>query len=388
MGVVFSVFDEREGPIVVYSTIKDPIITKKIAVKSIVSTLTSVKTSATEKLEGEAIIPFPDENKLAFIFYTSLDQKTEGGENRVISLSAIVENEHNSVLYSKATLLSQKASELKISLNKDYKYGQQLSSDLIKEFEAWGQIVTSTAVDITAEKQISFTILSLFDLFPIQKSLRKYEDPLVPLFLGLFVKVPVVLVGPNIEFLLEIADLLRGYLPNEELDVRLAINLHAESQNQAQSYGIPRAHLVLLNEEQYRRAIFYREPVIILRIGRNSSYNNYHSPSKAVSFVEDLMKKIRSFEDETVCNLYLQGEFKVFSKKMSILKDFCVAGKQDSLKSLSKELKVKENYLICLSEALRIHGEVSHKEINRMFKGKTHFTKTDTSNPRSVGIIQ
>jgi hypothetical protein len=387
LDVVFSVFDERKGPIAVYSTIKDPIITKKIAVKSIVSTLTSVKTSETEKLEGEAIIPFPDENKLAFIFYTSLDQKTESGENRVISLSAIVENEHNSVLYSKATLLSQKASELKISLNKDYKYGQQLSSDLIKEFEAWGQIATSTAVDIIAEKQISFTIHSLFDLFPIQKSLRKNEDPLVPLFLGIFVKVPVVLVGPNIEFLLEIADLLRGYLPNEELDVRLAINLHAESQNHAISYEIPRADMVLLNEEQYRRASFYREPVIILRIGRNSRYNNYYSPSKVVSFVEDLMKKIRSFKDETVCNLYLQGEFMVFSNKMSILKDFCVAGKQDTLKDLANKLGVKEHYLITLSEALRIQKKVTHDELNRMFSGKTNFPKMDTLNPLSVGII-
>jgi hypothetical protein len=202
LDVVFAAFDERVGPVAVYSTINDPIMTKKIAVQSIVSTLTSVKTSGTEKLEGEGIIPFPDENKVAFIFYTSLDQKTEGGENRVISISAIVENENKSLLYSQATVLSQEASKLKISLNKHYKYGEKLSNTLIKQFKDWGQMTSSSEKEIIAEKHIDFNINSLLDLFPAKQSLRKYEDPLVHLFLGVFIKLPVVLVGPNVEFLL------------------------------------------------------------------------------------------------------------------------------------------------------------------------------------------
>ena len=107
--VIFSAFDERAGPIAIYSTINDPVLTKKIAVKSIVSTLTSVRTSSSERLEGEAIIPFPNENRIAFIFYTSLDQKTEGGEYRVISLSAVVPNEKKTGLYSNATVVYNKS---------------------------------------------------------------------------------------------------------------------------------------------------------------------------------------------------------------------------------------------------------------------------------------
>jgi hypothetical protein len=104
--VIFSAFDERAGPVAIFSTFKDPVLTKKIAVKSIVSTLTSVRSSASERLEGEAIIPFPNENLIAFIFYTSLDQRTEGGEFRVISLSAVVSNERKTGLYANATVLS------------------------------------------------------------------------------------------------------------------------------------------------------------------------------------------------------------------------------------------------------------------------------------------
>ena len=344
MDKVFSAFDERIGPVAIYSTIKDPVLTKKIAVKSIVSTLTSVQTSTSEKLEGEAIIPFPDENKLAFIFYTSLDQKTEGGENRVVSLCAIVETEHKSLLYSNATSLSQEASKLKISLNKSYKYGQELPSDIISQLEAWGVETAVPEAEVIAEKQIAFNIHSLFDLFPVKKSLRKTDDPLVPLFLGIFLKVPVVLVGPNVEFLLEIADLLRGYLPNEELDVRLAISLHAESLHHAISYGIPRADLILLNEDQYRNALFYREPVVIVRIGRDPRYDNYRPPSKAIEFIEELMKKIRGFRDSTVCDLYLQGEFMRIEsfKALNVYKRSIKIAMQ--IFTIVKEFPVEEKY--------------------------------------------
>ena len=273
-------------------------------------------------------------------------------------------------------------------MNKDYKYGQELPRDLIQQFEAWGLTTATTpGAEIIAEKQLVFNIHSLLDLFPSKKSIRKYEDPLVPMLLGILVKIPVLLVGPNIEFLLEIADLIRGYIPNEELDVRLAISLHAQSMHHAISYGIPRADLVLLNEDQYRKALIYREPVIIVRIGKDSRYDNYHPPSKAISFAEDLMKKTRSFSDETVCNLYLKGEFLAFSTKMSILKDFCITGKQHSLKKVSQTLGVKGNYLIALSEALRVRREVSYEAINRMFQNETKFKKMDSLNPLSVGII-
>jgi hypothetical protein len=385
--VVFAAFDERAGPVAIFSTINDPVLTKKIAVKSIVSTLTSVKSTSSERLEGEAIIPFPDEKKLAFIFYSSLDQKTEGGENRVISISAIVENEQKSVLYTNATVLSQKAAQIKDSLNRNYLYGQSLSSDLTKQLQEWGKISDTQEMEIIAEKEIVFGVRGLFELFPAKRSLRSYDDPLVPLFYGLFVKIPVILVGPNVEFLLEISDLLRGLMPDEELDVRLIITLHSETYHHSISYGIPRADLILLNEEQIKKATFYREPVIIVRIGRDSRYDNYQAPPKAVSAIEGLLKKTRKFGDETVGNLYLQGEILAFFTKLTTLRDLCVAEKRGRVKDIANKISVKENYVLALAEALRLRREVSASAINKMFENETFFRKMDTLSPQSVGIV-
>ncbi|MHA1970172.1 MAG: hypothetical protein ACW964_20560 [Candidatus Hodarchaeales archaeon] len=117
----------------------------------------------------------------------------------------------------------------------------------------------------------------------------------------------------------------------------------------------------LLNEEQIKRATFYREPVIIVRIGRDSKYDNYTPPSKGVSFVEGLLKKTRGFGDETVGNLYLQGELLAFFTKKTMLKDFCVAEKRGKIKDVANKIGVKEEYIITLAESLRIRREVSQK---------------------------
>jgi hypothetical protein len=379
--VVFSAFDERTGPVAIFSTIKDEVLSKKIAVKSIVSTLTSVRGSSSEILEGEAIIPFPDEKKIAFIFYSTLKQKTTTGENRVISLSAIVNEQEKTGLYSNATVLSKNALEVKNALNNSYVFGQQLSSDLVNQMTNWGQIVKPIKVreiGIIAEEEIRIGIKSLFELFPSKRGFRSTSDPLIPLFAGLFIKVPVILVGPNLEFLLEIVDVLRGFMPNEELDVRLSISLHSQAVYHSISYGVPRADIVLLNEEQYKRATFYREPSIALLIGKEPKINNYQLPSVVEKVIGNIMKKTRSLKNETVCTHYLKGETLSFFSNLDKLKDICLSQRQGKLKDIARILDVNDDYLTILAEALWFRREVNADSINRMFL---------PTFPPSIGIV-
>ncbi|MFX0184018.1 MAG: hypothetical protein ACFE95_13125 [Candidatus Hodarchaeota archaeon] len=384
--VIFSAFDERAGPMAIFSTIKDQVLTKKIAVKSIVSTLTSVRTSPTERLEGEAIIPFPNENRIAFIFYTSLDQRTEGGEYRVISLSAVVSNEKKTSLYSKATVLSQAAAEIKDTLNSSYVFGQALPNELVRKLEDWGRITEAVEEVIIAEKEIKFGLRSLFELFPVKKGLRSYDDPLVGLFMGVMARIPVVLIGPNIEFLLEITDLLREFMPEEELDVRLSIGIDYKSQ--AVASKIPRADIILLDEIQDKRKNFYRDPVILVAIGRQTRYINYVPEDKFVAIIEKILKKAREFKDEMVANHYLEGEFVSFFTKISNLKDYCLAGRQTRIKDIAKNFNVEDDYIIALAEALRTRKEASAREINKMFQNVTMFKKMDIRSPRNIGFIR
>ncbi|MHA2345806.1 MAG: hypothetical protein ACXACP_03720 [Candidatus Hodarchaeales archaeon] len=384
--VIFSAFDERAGPVAIFSTFKDPVLTKKIAVKSIVSTLTSVRSSATERLEGEAIIPFPNESLIAFIFYTSLDQKTEGGEFRVISLSAIVSNERKTGLYANAMVLSQAALEIKDALNSDYIFGNPLSSELASKLEGWGKLTETQELAVIAEKEVKFGLHSLFELFPVKKGLRSYSDPLDPLFIGVLSKIPVVLVGPNIEFLLEIADLLREFMPDEELDVRLSFALDYKSQ--AVASKIPRADIILLDEKQDKRKNFYRDPVVLVGVGRESKYKNYDFPEKAARAFQKILKKAREIPDEMVANHYLEGEILSFITKLTNLKDYCLSGRKGKIRDISKTFNVSEDYVLLLAEALRVRKAVSAQELNRMFLDAPDYKRMDLRSPKNIGFIR
>jgi hypothetical protein len=384
--VIFSAFDERTGPVAIYSTIKDPILTKKIAVKSIISTLTSVKSFVSGRVQGEAIIPFPDEDKSAFIFYATLDQKTEGGEHRVISLSAVVENEKGNSLYSKATVLSQVAAQIKDLLNSEFTFGQPITENLTRELNLWGSITEKEENVFIAEREVESGLQSLLDLFSIKKRLRNCEDPLVHLFFGLLGKIPIVLIGPNIEILLEITNLLKDFIPEKELNVSRSIDLNAKSQ--IMTSKIPRADIVLLDEAEDKKKQFYKDPVITIRIGRDPRFINYNPPKAYLKTLERIFRKTREFEDELAASHYLQGEILAFSTKLQNLKEYCLTGRQINVKEIARNLSVDENYIRSLAEALRTRMEVSADELNNLFLDGEKFEKIEIRSPNNIGYIR
>ncbi|PWI46815.1 hypothetical protein CEE45_14805 [Candidatus Heimdallarchaeota archaeon B3_Heim] len=384
--VILSAFDEKVGPIAIFTTIKDPILTKKIAVKSVVSTLTNVRTSASENLEGEAIIPFPDENVISFIYYTTLNQRTETGELRVITLSAVVQKENNTSLYANASILSQNALRIKRLLNKNYSYGQPLSPEVIKELERWGELKETPKSEVIAEKEIEFGLSSLFKLFPTKKDSKGYSDPLTALFFGLLSKIPVILIGPQIEFLLELTDMLREFRSEEELDVRISIDLRDPTN--AATFKIPRADIILLDEQQNQKKHFYADPIIVIGVGRDSKYINYTGSESAIHTFNNILKKAREISDESVSFLYLKGELLSFTAKLTNLKAYCLSGKQGKAKDIAKIINVNEGYLYALTEVIRLRSLVPVEQLNLMFRKKTKFEELELRGKKFVGFIQ
>ena len=134
--VVVAAFDEKRGPVPVFSTVAD-VIANKVAIKSIVSTL-SAREDNKAKIEGEAIIPFPDEELIGFIYYVSLDQKTETGDYRVISLTYLAPTSTANNLYINAANLSNEARGIGQHINSKYIYGQPFSAELQSIVTKWG----------------------------------------------------------------------------------------------------------------------------------------------------------------------------------------------------------------------------------------------------------
>jgi len=126
-GVCLAIFDEEAGPISVYFKGIDKSVANKIALKSMIGSL-----SLTQEVgEGESIIPLQEEQKSAFVFYFAIkDDKARGGV-RIGTLSFVVGKEDSDLLYSFAPILSEHSKRVVENVKKYYVYRQPVPQVLI-----------------------------------------------------------------------------------------------------------------------------------------------------------------------------------------------------------------------------------------------------------------
>ncbi|MFX1538412.1 MAG: hypothetical protein ACFFDI_29830 [Promethearchaeota archaeon] len=361
--------------------------------------------SASEGLQGEGIIPFPNEKKAAFVFFGLLIQKTEDGENRVISLSIIVDEDKKIGLYQNAVKLSQTAAKIREQLNKEYTYGQPLPKKLVAALEEWKQSIEYEE-PLSSERKPVFDLSRLFDLFPMKKAFRSYEDPLLSLFSSLMFGIPVVLVGPDQVFLLEVTDVFRKYTPLKELDSKrdqLNVRLVTPPTDGAQldSYKIPRGDVILLNEEQFEKSTYYNDPVIVMRVKRGGGeikFMHYSIPDSSKKVIGNILKKSRGLNKEKASE-YLEKEMTNFFTKLARLKKYTsarkrrhsiseyVSGDLGSLRESSKLFGVDEDYVVTLAESLRIRNVASATTLNKLFQYETDFSELTIQDEDYIGYV-
>jgi len=285
MGTVLSTVDATRGPIPIFSDLDDAM-AKKIAVKSMISTMSfSQETDSKEQLEGEAIIPFPDEKLVCFIFYRSLDQRDKNGEPRVISLATVTSTKEVSKMYKSAPKISSEAKKLAKIINQNYNYPDKLSDEIKQQIIEWGKLSkTETAKAPETEKKEpeyiapeEFGIPELFELFE-----AKRKDPIVDIIVAFFWNIPVVIVGEDPEFLIEIANNLNILFEPKDLRIELVTGKE-----------IPRADIVVLTKEQYDKATFTPDPMLVLTTSNKLLSMNIDIDNQSRNIVDDWVSKTR-----------------------------------------------------------------------------------------------
>ncbi|MFW9995823.1 MAG: hypothetical protein ACFFD4_27540 [Candidatus Odinarchaeota archaeon] len=410
--VVFSAFDDRIGPVPVFSTVKDSGLTKTIALKSFVSTLSmsGADDPSMENIEGEAIIPFPAEDRIAFIYYTRLVTQL------IITLSVVIPYDNRLGLYARATALSRASHEVKQILNTEYVPGESLSNNVIQKitnlinvFEA-GQApavqapavqapavqapavqapavqapaVQAPAVQAPAVQapavQEQLIVTGLEELY----SLYTYKE-ITPFLYGLLLRIPVILVTRDIPKILEITDgFLRRYIPYE---VNVGLILEEGGIPFSTFHEIPRSDVIILKREQFRRKYIHTYPVI--SISRETRYHNYDPPKKIFKLVENIAKTSSGFKNELQRSQYLKEELSDFHKRLDLLKQWISAGRIESVKYFAKTINVKSDYVIALAESLILHKEVPAEVINKTFRNETDFQERNIAIDRAIGLLR
>lgn len=131
-GVCFAIFDEETGPISVYFKGISKAISDKIALKSMVGSMSLSQ----EVDEGESIIPLQEEQKSVFVFYFSIADDAARGGARIGTLNFVVEKEEGDTLYRFAPILSEHSKRIAKDIKKYYVYRQPISQVLMDSVES------------------------------------------------------------------------------------------------------------------------------------------------------------------------------------------------------------------------------------------------------------
>lgn len=389
--VVFAAFDDRKGPIpIIFNCEKS--IANKVAIKSIVSTLSARE--GQKKVEGEAIIPFPDERLLGFIYYVSLDQQTSTGDYRVISLTFLAPSTSANNLYSNAAILSNEAREIGEEINSNYVYGEKIPQILETKIFSWG-ISEETEVDLieTVVEEKPITLLDLYSFFPPITGFRKHDDPLSYALLAFLMEIPVVLSGPDPKHLFDFANILQKIYQVKELRIELTIPVISKFAAQ-KIQKIPRADIVLLTDEQHKKSFFSRDPLVIL-----TTYQEFKTPyhkfeEKYLKRVADWLKKSREItHDEELSLRTIKIEIDGINDRLNQLIFLADGNRSISMKEVqdfinkSTRLVIDKDILDFLIDISLVSHKIPAKHLNTLLKPSKPYEDLEFRSKDTIGMV-
>lgn len=381
--VVVAAFDDKRGPVPVFSTATD-VIANKVAIKSIVSTL-SAREDNKEKVEGEAIIPFPDEELIGFIYYVSLDQKTETGDYRVISLTYLAPTSTANDLYVNAANLSNEARVIGQEINSKYIYGQPFSDELQTIVKNWGSVESQPPpppVDAKPKIEKHLSLNDLYTFFPAKKN----DDPLAYLILAFFQEVPVVLSGPDPQHIIDFATLLQDLFHVKEL--RIELNLPgSQKYSQHKISKILRADLVLLTESQFRKSFFSRDPIVIITMDQELKTPYHQFEEKDIKRISEWIKKSRdkSQKDVLLAQQAIRTELDQANDKLKQLIYLANSNRESNMKEISQIMNSDKDEIEFLARISLRSRKTKAGQLNKLLKGD--FVDYKDKINESIGMI-
>ena len=195
--VIFSVMDKRTGPVPVFSTKKeDDLFCKKVAFKS---QMTLSMMSSDTIYTTDAILPFPDINKNAyvFIFGIYLEDRTE----TVATLSYIISSSEQMNLYKKVPILRKQAESIAEVLKTSYHYSGEfkLSGELEKLLRSFGTEESLNVQFQTLEEQLKPRKITLHQIGSesgsIKFLLETFKNGIESILYSLLINEPIIIIG-------------------------------------------------------------------------------------------------------------------------------------------------------------------------------------------------
>ncbi|MHA2298781.1 MAG: hypothetical protein ACXADA_22325 [Candidatus Hodarchaeales archaeon] len=308
--VIFSVFDPKLGPIPIFSTNKgNEEFGQKIAFKSQL-TLSMVDTSIET---AEAVLPFPDAGKIAFVFLFGIrttSSDTDPHTKCVASLSYTEDISEQINLYKKIPLLKKQATSIANALKADFLYtgrGQQkLSKKLIELLRNYGEALEIEMDVIESElasKKISIRESKEGTIDYLLKTIKKGLEVVI---YALIVEEPVIVIG----------DLTTTPLVIGSLELLVPFKMLRKIEF-TRNYVSPQEADVIGIDENLKKYYSSKDFVVV-----NVKKGKVDGPYKS-SFLNSLVKDLKKLNNEESNRKFIQSEISKALSAANYLIEIC-----------------------------------------------------------------
>jgi len=302
--VLFSIFDDKKGPLVFYSTLDSEEAARTIAVKSFI-TIGSMEEKSNLN-HKQAILPFPNLKKIAFFHMFQINRKDMDLDKKNtcwVTLSYLEDINESENFYQKIPLLEKECFKTAKMIQKSFQYSNQNfeldqriidSFDTLKRFKADSRSTTET---------LRFEDIRHEDLMFL---IEYFSADLAPIIYSLMLEEPLIIISDIKEIVDRVVNSLNILVPHRLLSHEYIIQYTDPS---ARDLLICSSHVNFLNKYSNITQIHVDKRKVISR-------------KKNLSSVENLIKTLKIAPQELQTKIYHKFLDKLLHK-VTILIELC-----------------------------------------------------------------
>ncbi|MHA2246721.1 MAG: hypothetical protein ACXADY_17390 [Candidatus Hodarchaeales archaeon] len=232
--VIFSVFDQKKGPVILYSSLEQLENAKKVAVRSFIA-IGAMEEK--EDLSGKhAVVPIPTLNKIAFYYMFRVDKKDTSGNTSCWATIGYMNESTDSIdFYRTLPLIQENIQKIVVLIQKNFTYSEKdnkLKKIIIESMTSLQTpmqekpVGTGSTPDsaIIAEETTTQVVLEDFKIGDLAFLFEYLPQDLDKVIYSLMLEDPVIIVGNIRDIVQKVVASLEFVVPHRLLTKQYLTN--------------------------------------------------------------------------------------------------------------------------------------------------------------------
>ncbi|MHA1166640.1 MAG: hypothetical protein ACTSP4_10155 [Candidatus Hodarchaeales archaeon] len=260
---------------------------------------------------ADAVLPFPDIGKIAYVFLFGVKRSNSGGRHTdcVASLSYAIDSSGQIELYKKIPFLKKQAKEIAGRLISEFRFAgrdQKLSSDLERLVTSYGAELEFEALEKDlVDKKVKIRELKVGNFDFLYRTIKKGLDKVMH---ALIIEKPIIVVG---------SDKTTVSLIVGSLELLIPFRILKKVEWCPENYIDPR-NADIIGIDQKSEKYYANKDVVIIRVDKGKAIGKEKS-----KYLSNLLKELHKIGDEQLIRKKIENEISSILSYTNELIEIC-----------------------------------------------------------------